>query len=209
MLNIELEPDWLDSQKRVRMINQLPATLEPLWASIASILLIRFPVCISYNGLHKSQRCKTMITLYSDILIFVLSHAEGIYAKKHKHHRVKVRTDSAANRLITIFIFVTHTHDTLFLFSPLIRAMVPDSGWLTKEIKIELTPKGMQCLRSKSTDVASWKCNPTAFTSQLSDTRTKDNNPYKSVIWSQKRKLSVSNLETWTDSIKYNLFKKC
>lgn len=87
---------------------------------------------------------------------------------------------------LLFFIFVTHTHDMLFFFSLLIRAAGPDSGWLTKEIKMELIPWGTLHLRSKSVYVASCKCNPTACTSQLPDTGTKDNKPYKSVVVSPK-----------------------
>lgn len=92
----------------------------------------------------------------------------------------------------------------LFFFSLLIRAAIPDSGWLTKEIKIELIPWGTLYLRSKRAYVASWKCNPTALTSQLPDTGPKDNNPYKSVVVSLKESEDFrgKNLELSIDSIK-------
>lgn len=119
---------------------------------------------------------KKIISLLKNIEIlgFVSSSTKGIYAKREQMPCSETRGWLLPTGSSLFFIFVTHTHNMLFFFSLLIRAVVPDSGWLTKEIKIELIPWGTQYPRSKSAHVASWKCNPTALASQLPDTGTKD-----------------------------------
>lgn len=47
--------------------------------------------------------------------------------RESKCHIVKLRVDSVTNRLITTF-HLWNTHDMLFFFSLLVRAMVPASG---------------------------------------------------------------------------------